>query len=267
MKILIAEDNVKILLDYKRTLENAGFSIITATTYKDAVDLINKSDSLPDLAILDINFTDNEKGGIEIAELLHEFKVVPVIFQTAYRTEYIKEIEKKGLAVQLFEKGSFTKDDQLLDAVRLAISWNNKVIVPEDNEDVQFLGNQKVAINCRKGADDNSEKWCRLLSVKDICFIKGFGNQVWIALSDGDIIELNTELKTISRQISQASEYFQKRFMHKHRSHIINVDNIKAFDSEQIYFHGIRQPLDYFNARQHLKEFFTLIKTRLPHNE
>jgi len=83
MSVLIIDDEPDFLEMTKMALEMEGHKIITATSGKEAIDLIKKNK--PDMVFLDIKMPDMD--GIETLRRIREFdNKTPVIMVTAYGT-------------------------------------------------------------------------------------------------------------------------------------------------------------------------------------
>lgn len=80
-KLLIADDEENILILYKLEFEEEGYSVITAPSAVEALNLIDKEN--PDLLIMDICMP--EMDGIEaLGKILSKNNKLPVILNSAY---------------------------------------------------------------------------------------------------------------------------------------------------------------------------------------
>lgn len=81
MKILIVDDEKNILKLYQAELEDEGYTIATANSGKEALEIFEKED--PDLVTLDVLMPDID--GIQVLRQIKEKKPdLPVIMLTAY---------------------------------------------------------------------------------------------------------------------------------------------------------------------------------------
>ncbi len=81
MKLLVVDDEKNILKLYKAELEDEGYTVITANSGKEAIELFEKEN--PDLVTLDILMPDID--GIRVLRQMKEMRPnVPVIMLTAY---------------------------------------------------------------------------------------------------------------------------------------------------------------------------------------
>jgi DNA-binding response OmpR family regulator len=81
MKILVVDDEKNILKLYKAELEDEGYTVVTANSGKEALDVFRQEN--PDLVTLDIMMPDID--GIQVLrQLKQENPQIPVIMLTAY---------------------------------------------------------------------------------------------------------------------------------------------------------------------------------------
>lgn len=81
-KVLIAEDESLIAIEIKRFVERLDYKVVdVVSNYNDA--LKSAMESLPDIALLDINLGKNSKSGIEIAKDIQKVKNIPIVYLTA----------------------------------------------------------------------------------------------------------------------------------------------------------------------------------------
>lgn len=81
MKILVVDDEKNILRLYKAELEDEGYSIVTANTGQEALEVFDREN--PDLVTLDIMMPDID--GIQVLrQIKQKNSQVPVIMLTAY---------------------------------------------------------------------------------------------------------------------------------------------------------------------------------------
>jgi DNA-binding response OmpR family regulator len=81
MKILVVDDEKNILKLYQAELEDEGYSVVTANSGREAMDVFESEN--PDLVTLDILMPDMD--GIQVLRQMKERKPdIPVIMLTAY---------------------------------------------------------------------------------------------------------------------------------------------------------------------------------------
>lgn len=117
-KILIADDETLMLSLLRELLNNAGYSTVTASSGKEAVELAIKE--LPSLIMLDINMPGMD--GLEACRIIKNTPAtaeIPVIMLTAYASpEEINTALSYG-AVSYITKPSAA--DEILQAVSSAV--------------------------------------------------------------------------------------------------------------------------------------------------
>jgi len=117
LRILIADDESIIRLDLKKILENMGHKVVAeASDGQKAIELARENEI--DLAILDIKMPGMD--GLDVAKILTEEKIAPVLLLTAYSQQDLinraKEAGVFGYLVKPF------KEADLLPAIEIAIS-------------------------------------------------------------------------------------------------------------------------------------------------
>lgn len=81
MKILVVDDEKNILKLYKAELEDEGYSVVTANSGREALELFETEN--PDLVTLDILMPDID--GIQVLRQMKEKRpTLPIIMLTAY---------------------------------------------------------------------------------------------------------------------------------------------------------------------------------------
>lgn len=81
MKILVVDDEKNILKLYQAELEDEGYSVITANSGREALEVFEREN--PDIVTLDILMPDMD--GIQVLRQMKEKKSeVPIIMLTAY---------------------------------------------------------------------------------------------------------------------------------------------------------------------------------------
>ncbi|HWR90023.1 MAG TPA: response regulator [Dissulfurispiraceae bacterium] len=81
MKVLVVDDEKNILKLYKAELEDEGYTVITANSGQEALDLFDREN--PDIVTLDILMP--EMDGIQVLRAMKEKRAAtPIIMLTAY---------------------------------------------------------------------------------------------------------------------------------------------------------------------------------------
>lgn len=157
-KILVVDDEVKIVEVVKSYLENSGYSVCEAYTGKEALDKFEKAN--PALIVLDLMLPD--MTGEEICKTLRKKSRVPIIMLTAKIEEedilkglnigaddYITKpfsprqlvarveavIRRTGdTAIPLSKVMSFNNDELLIDTLKYEVRKNGEIINLTPNE-------------------------------------------------------------------------------------------------------------------------------------
>ena len=79
-RILVVDDAADTRLMLSLRLQREGYTILTAGSGQEAIDLVNK-DGLPDLAVLDIMMPGMD--GFVVADELRQMGDIPIIFLSA----------------------------------------------------------------------------------------------------------------------------------------------------------------------------------------
>lgn len=85
-KILIADDEEKIVKLVSDFLKNAGFSVISATDGKEALDIFEKEQDIISLAIIDIMMP--EIDGWEVTRKIRSISDIPIIMLSARSEDF-----------------------------------------------------------------------------------------------------------------------------------------------------------------------------------
>src|SRR5690554_6218510 len=78
-RILVVEDDKLLLNTLKFDLEEEGYKVMTAGSYKEGLNIINNN--IFELAILDINLPDGD--GFKLCKEIKSTSNIPVVFLTA----------------------------------------------------------------------------------------------------------------------------------------------------------------------------------------
>jgi two-component system, OmpR family, response regulator len=83
--IFLVDDDVDIIFQMTKILENMGFNVVSAVGQKEAELIMN--DFRPDLAILDLMMENKDSGFILSHRLKNKYPDLPVIIATALTAE------------------------------------------------------------------------------------------------------------------------------------------------------------------------------------
>lgn len=128
LRIVIADDEPIIRLDLRKTLEDLGYEVVAeAGDGGAALDAVRAQ--RPDVAILDIRMPVMD--GIEVARILHEENLAPVMLLTGYpEADLVRRASEAGVYYYLVKPFKAT---DLMPAVEITLSrWREYLAL--DNE-------------------------------------------------------------------------------------------------------------------------------------
>lgn len=96
-KILLVDDEQVTAMNEAAQLEKHDFQTKTLHNSQDAIDYIDENDDI-DLILMDIELND-DRDGIETAQIIHEDHDIPILFLTAYEDpDFLKRFQtNRGL--------------------------------------------------------------------------------------------------------------------------------------------------------------------------
>lgn len=216
LNILLVEDNVIIADDLQIILEGFGYTIVgNVISYEDAVDVLKNKEV--DLALIDINLA-TKKSGIDLAEYINEIYKFPFIFLTSNSDiETIKKASKEkpnAYLVKPFDRNNIHASIEL--AVENFNNSNKKI-----NEENIFVKKNNLY---------------HKVSIENISYIK----------SDNVYLEIycKEQKKYIHR--STLKGFINKlpnNFYKCHKSYIINLDLVTAFNNRHVIVNGNQIPV------------------------
>jgi two-component system, LytTR family, response regulator LytT len=229
-KIFIIEDDKDLADNIEEILKFHSFDVVGKEN--SAENCMNSiMDVNPDIVLMDI-ILEGEIDGIQLAEQIREKLEIPIIFITANcdqsHLQRISKIDNDSFILKPFSK------NVLITTINLS-----------------FL------------------KYLRIKSAKNILNIRDKGSLV--PLDEDDIIMLKadglyTKINTKNKEymirsilkdvVGQLSE---KKFIRIHKSYLININYVKAFNSKEVTIGEFKVPL----RRGYLKELENLIGNRL----
>ncbi|MEO9872684.1 LytR/AlgR family response regulator transcription factor [Ekhidna sp.] len=228
VRILIVEDELIIAEDMKDILKDLGYSVVGITGQEDEAKRMLIATE-PDLAILDITLGKNQSG-LEIADFINQNVFIPFVFCTSYADKNTvtkaKDLHPNGYLIKPFNK------DDLYSAIEVALS--NFSLKPESED---------------KGYQD-----VKNLIMKDSLFIKEgsvyqkvtFPEIMWVSPEGNySIIHLKGDSKFVVRMPLKDfhAQLPKDRFFRTHRSYIVNVEQISAINSNNVFVDGNEIPL------------------------
>jgi len=131
LTILLIEDDMIEVMKLNRTIAKLNYphKIIEAKNGEDALDILYKKDSLPDIILLDLNMP--KLNGIEFLEILknnNELKYIPtIILTTSNNRKDMLECYKIGIAGYVIKPLKF--DDYIEIIKRVLDYWSANELI------------------------------------------------------------------------------------------------------------------------------------------
>lgn len=149
-RVLIADDQMELLMLMKETVEDAGFEVFTASDGQEALKVI--FDTSPDIAVLDYDMPI--KDGLSVAQSLKDnplFAHIPVIICTAYSE---KRTKLKGLSMGIDDYLIKPVDtDELVARIRMILKRNKLVL--DTNPLSKLPGNPSIQARVEREIQKN----------------------------------------------------------------------------------------------------------------
>ena len=149
-KVLIADDQIELLMLMKETVEKAGFEVFTATDGQEALRVIFETS--PDIAVLDCNMP--VKDGLSVAQNLKDnplFAHIPIIICTAYGE---KRTKLRGLGMGIDDYLIKPVDmDELVARIRMILKRNKLVL--DTNPLSKLPGNPSIQARVEREIQKN----------------------------------------------------------------------------------------------------------------
>jgi len=227
-KILVVEDEELVADRLEMLIEKTGHEFIkTVDNSEDALQVIRKTK--PDLILMDVNI-EGEYDGIELADLIHERRPIPIIFITSLHDERtfrrISRTNPVGYIVKPFT------DIQLQRSIDLVFAQAQKQDKPA--YEVSPLENSKTddVFFVKKG------KKLEKIKVPDICYLEADGRYCVIGMKEGKYL-VRLPLKDMHQKLDPET------FLQVHRSYVVNTSQIDSIDLEDqvIYLGEMAIPL------------------------
>jgi len=229
-KIFIIEDDLDLADNIAEILQFHSFDVVgKENSAENSLNLI--MDSNPDIVLMDI-ILEGEIDGIQLAEQIREKLEIPIIFITANsdhsHLQRISKIENDSFILKPFSKNA------LITTINLSF--------------LKYLRkkSEKNILNIRdKGS---------LVPVDedDIIMLKADGLYTKINTKNKEYM-IRSILKDVEGQLSE------KKFIRIHKSYLINLNHVKAFNSKEVTIGTFKVPI----RRGYLKELEKLLETSL----
>jgi DNA-binding LytR/AlgR family response regulator len=226
LKILIIEDNLLLGEELQEQLLDFGYVITDNVANSDDAQRAFRR-KLPDLVLSDIDLEGSLLDGIELVVELNKIAIVPVIFLTAFGDKATVERAKKvHPAYYLIKPCNATQLQIALDFAILNFTTKKEA---EVQHSLQFHDSPNTSLY---GSQDfffvkDGNKYVRT-EVSDIVYVEALGTNVKIKTNSGTLV-LAANLSNFLEQSPH------QHLLRIHRSYVVNVRHIEAFDKGQIF--------------------------------
>ncbi len=235
-KILIVEDQELYAEQLEMLVDKLGYEhIATVDNSTHALSMILKN--VPDLILMDIHIQGSHDG-IELAEMIHQSHLIPIIFITSLQDDETFQRANKIQAVHFLMKPF--NDLQLQRIIEMTVSRlqnednNLKQNPPTEEWENDFLFQDHFYIKTRQKLDK--------VSINDVLFLEADGHHCWIHTSAKKFL-VRMPMKELSNRLPK---FF---FIQTHRSCIVNIQKIQSVNLEEsvIVFENTQAPLSKRN--------------------
>lgn len=237
IKVLIVEDEVLVAEDLADFLQENGFHICgIAISAEECFRAIKRE--RPDILLIDI-YLKGEKKGTEIASLLNENEGIPFIFLTA-NTDQTTIQNALAQRPGAYISKPFSKEDVKIAIELVCQKYNTQVI----KGGIQ-TNNYSNYIFIKEGA------LYKRIDINTILYIEAKGSYSTI-VTPVKSYTLSYNLNHFSSQVQGHS------FKKVHRSFIVNIKNVEAFDNNSLIIGERTIPVSKQHQREIMKLFFKL---------
>ncbi len=145
VRIIIADDESLIRMDLREMLTSQGYLVVGETG--DARSVVNLARELrPDVVITDIKFEGEKMDGIDVARILTEEDIAPVILLSAYsQQDLVKRAQEAGVVSYLVKP---FRESDLPPTIEVALARFQEFHALEEK-----VGNLQEALETRKLVD------------------------------------------------------------------------------------------------------------------
>lgn len=223
ISVLIVEDELIIANDLQDILESNNYHVIgIAKSYDLAINKLSAKQ--PDIVLLDIQI-DGSKDGIDLANTIQNEYEIPFVFISSHTDratlDRAKESKPNGFLVKPFE------DEDVFVAVEMALSnFSKEQNNNQDNQD--FTINESLFIRQKNTAIK--------VAYDDILYASSDANYCTLYTDDKKFVMRST-LKELESKLND------KRFFRCHKSHLVNLNQLSAVNSEYVIAGDIKLPI------------------------
>ena len=223
IQVLIVEDEF-IIADYiQGCLLNLGYEVVgICTNYEDAVAALQNYQ--PDIAIIDIGIK-GDKNGIDIANYISDNLHIPFIFASSHGDKgTIDKAKQTRPAAYLIKP--FTEEDLYAAIETALVNFGTQKIKTEPEEEI-ILINDGFFIR-------HKNKFIKIL-LEELMYAEASDNYVNLFTT-----ETHFTLKTTLLKLQEVLPHY---FLRIQKSYIVNLHQLKSFDSEEVVVHNKTLPI------------------------
>jgi len=231
IKVLIVEDEILVAEELSADLEDYGFTVTDIAISSDEC-FASIKENVPHVILMDINIKGNSDG-IETSTILNKTHHIPIIYLTANTDS--KTINRAlTTSPSAFISKPYNKKDIVI-ALEIAFNKHNDSILKAKklpNENCFFV--------------KNGDYYTKI-NLEEVNYIE----------ADGSYSKIHTNKKSYT--LSSNLNHFQDNinndcFARIHRSYIINLKKVEAFDKNSVLINAKHLPI----SKSHQKEILNL---------
>lgn len=215
-KVLIVEDDIVNANEIKRFLELKGYDVVdVANSYKEAIQSFEENK--PDIVLLGVRLNGKENG-VDVAKYINASHLKrPFLFLSSQIDQSIVEAAK-----QTMPSGFLSKPVQLDSlSATIEITLHRFFTITNSNKQIRLTdGNTKYIID-----------------IDEILFIQSEHVYVKVFRRDEDIILHRSTMKEILSKLPP------EQFVQTHRSYVVNLKQIRSWNSNHIYIDDFEIPM------------------------
>lgn len=215
-KVILVDDEHTALQNLKKKIENNSDNVDVVGAFQNPLEALKAINSqAPDILFLDIQMP--QLNGFELLSKIDEL-TSQVIFSTAYG-EYALDAIKKNAVDYILKPIDNT---ELKTAIKKAIINIERAQDDQNNNLVALLNkiiesDHKLKVPTQKGIS--------FIPQEDVIHLEGYDGYTKIHLASGKTI-------TSSYNLGKFGEFLDENFFKCHKSHIVNIRAVRAFENE-----------------------------------
>ncbi len=243
VNIVVIEDDQLLAMDLVARLEDMGYRVPAHFDSTDGVGDYLKANPV-DLMIIDIELGDQRFGGIELAESLGLKFLMPFMYLTSHAEgDIVSRARATGPSSYLLKPYA---QAELQIAIELALAnFEAKKVANRPGESLPEKTDHylvKSALFIKK--DFRFHR----LEVNDILYVEAQSNYTLITAQDEEFL-LTVTMKIVEKKLNWPF------FMRIHRSYIVNLHQVEAFEGNMAFVAGKRLPISEPNRVAFLQRF------------